>query len=776
MVKFRFLCISFFFFVFMLNYAEGLELKGRILFDNDSCSIAQVQLVSIPSGSKETTLSNPANGSFIFKSLKAGEHYKLFCSSMGYLADTVSIPKLMQNTDIGDIKLISDVKALKEVIVTANMVEAFASKDKIIIPSSIKKYASSGYEAISQLPQFSENIINNTLMTLDRKSVKILLNGIESSERELLSILASDILRVEYFTNPPARYANLNFGAVLNVITVNNRISGSDYFINTKNSVVTGYGTNIASAKFYNKNNVFDISYFVDYRRLNKNRINQFFKYQICDTNYINNYWGENGLYKGEYHSAQMKYLNLQKDGSVFSSKFNYSFNPGKQKNIQKSYVSYDDQLFDEGLTYKNVKSGYNAYSTDIYYNKKLKNDQSLLLNLVGTYYDSYSDNSLRREMSNNTDNFYYNNNVRNISWSVIGELMYEKKIKDHMLVSGFRFYEKLLNQDNNEDLNSEVNQQLYYLYAGLNGHLSKIKYSFDIGGEANSNKMNGIENLRTTFFTIKPSLSASYNLTKQSFLRFTGKVHSIVPEASMLTLSPVYLNYRYMSIGNSSLKPYYLLQNVLQYQMNSTNLYLSTSVKYNYSFNPFMPAFAEYEDIIIKTMQYKSRSYFAGYDLSLRWSPWNWLAIQPYFSVAYTEVKNKDGSSFADFTKLASLTVSLMYKMFKLTMQGRSSYNNLDGDILEKRGAYFSGELSYVNKRFNAGIQYVHNPTPTTISSKSKIIDLHEKTIWGNFNNLIVLKASYSFSVGKKNNIKFNQRISNTDSDSGLREDAKAK
>lgn len=51
-----------------------------------------------------------------------------------------------------------------------------------------------------------------------------------------------------------------------------------------------------------------------------------------------------------------------------------------------------------------------------------------------------------------------------------------------------------------------------------------------------------------------------------------------------------------------------------------------------------------------------------------------------------------------------------------------------------------------------------------------------NNRSFSGDCRNLIMLKAVYRFSLGKKNTIRVNQCITNADEDSGLREDAKAK
>ena len=757
-------------------YAREVQLSGRIVFNDDSTAIASIELFDKQAKLKSTTLSNPESGHFVFESVKPGATYLLICSSMGYLTDTLRIEAVSEDMHMGEITMKPDIKSIREVTITANMVESFASKDQIYIPSQIKNYATSGYDAIRQLPQLAENIVLEKLITPDRKSIKILINGIESTEKDLKVIPAKEILRVEYFSNPPVRYANLGIGAVINVITSSSHISGADILISTKNAVTTASGTNTFDTRFYNNNNQFNIGYSIDYRSLNDNLINQDYDYRIDDKQYKNIYDGVAGLYKGEMHVTELGYLHHEEDNFTFSAKAKARFNPGNENYSQRTIVVVDNQPPVEGMLYKKLKSNYRSGSGDLYFTKQLKNNQEIVANLVGTYFSSYSKNDLQRRMNDMADDFDYRNTTENKSWSAIGELLYNKKMGAHELTAGFRFHSKELRQTYNETLNSDISQQVYYLYAGLNGSFAKLKYSLEMGAEKSRNKLTGDERVKTDFTSFNPSLSLLYPLSKVSVLKFTTRAYGSVPEVSMLTLSPVYLNYNYLSVGNPNLKPYYILQSELKYQLSGSHVFMNTGFNYNHSFNPFVASFVKENDQILKTWAYKDYRSFIGYTMSMRWTPCKWMALQTFFALGYTEIGNKDGSHFTDFTKLASFSLTLMYKKFRLLTQMQTVFSNLFGDYLEKTGAALISELSYTNKSLTLGIQYIKNPNPKELISKNPVMHLNEETIWEDYRNLVMIKASYRFYVGKKNTIRANQRITNSDDDSGLREDAKAK
>ena len=273
---------------------------------------------------------------------------------------------------------------LQEVVISAREIETFGSKDKLLIPQSLKERASSALAALGEMPQFQLNRISNILQTTDRQNILILIDGIQANENDLMALSAKKIRRVEYFTQPPARFANKNIGAVLSVFTIKEKDSGFNSFINTVNSFTTGYGTNTINAKWYTPKHQIALSYFIDYRNLNDNRINQTYEYEIDHANFSSKLQGLPGTYKGEYHIIGADYMFRPDDNQQFSAKVRYRLNPGRESHQQTATTKFGTGILQQGYSAKKLKSNYDAISLDLYYNRKLKNNQELTANFVG--------------------------------------------------------------------------------------------------------------------------------------------------------------------------------------------------------------------------------------------------------------------------------------------------------------------------------------------------------------------------------------------------------
>ncbi|RNC63426.1 hypothetical protein D7D25_16680 [Proteiniphilum sp. X52] len=756
-------------FFFIYTVILNAQITG-IVKNSDSIPIeyVNVALYSLPDSIlKKGTVTDSLGNFTIFENDVENTFLKF--SMIGYS------PEIVATKPFQTIVLNASSTQLSEITVSAQIIQSFGSKDNLIIPASIKEKSASALSAIGQMPQFRLNVLSNVLETVDNQKIIILINGTNASEQELMSIQPQDVRRIEHYTQPPARYANLNAGAVINVITRTPDASGFSGMINTKNSFTTGYGTNTVNAKWYNEHNQLSLNYFIDYRNLDDNRINQNFEYRLDGMDYKNTYKGLPGSYKGEYHIFRVNYINHRENNYTFSAKTTYRINPGKENHTQETTVIENDNEPIIGEASKLLKSNYNSISTDLYFSKTLPNEQEITANVVGTHFNSTSMNELSRNLPGEQGNYTYINDIKNTSGSVIGEAFYNKQFRKQNFTIGGRYFYKNLKQTYNSGNKYSLSQQKLYAYSGLSGSINKINYNAEIGVEHSIQSISSEESAKQ-FTVLKPSISASYALSKSSSIRLNSLLQSNTPDISSLTTTPIYLNYKYASIGNSNLKPYYTLYNRLQYQLSLPKFFLSTSARNSYLINPYLITLQDKGTEIIRTWDVKESMSYTALDINSRWTPLEWLTIQPYFSVGYSQFANNDGTSFNDWSKMLSISATFTYKNFKLLSQWGSSYTNLQGDFIEKRMPYYVGELSWTKNQATFALQYIHNPNPIISYSNSNILKFREETIWNNFQNLITVSFVYSFTSEKESSIRENQKMNNQDNDSGLRNEQIAK
>ena len=110
-----------------------------------------------------------------------------------------------------------------------------------MLSQSAKKVGNNALDAIGSMPQFRTNTGSGDLITVDNKSVLVLIDGIRRSSRDLMLLKADDIKNIIFYSEPPARYAHENIGAVIDVTTKKKVDRLYSLYLDTKNMVQICY-------------------------------------------------------------------------------------------------------------------------------------------------------------------------------------------------------------------------------------------------------------------------------------------------------------------------------------------------------------------------------------------------------------------------------------------------------------------------------------------------------------------------------------------------------
>lgn len=250
-------------------------ISGRIL-DVEQNPIAGVNclLLNLPDSTQIAGTTSDMEGRFEL-TVKEAKEYILQLSCMGYEKKH----QVCKPGNLGDIILNDDAMLLDEVVVTPQILNTFGNKNQLTLSESSKKVGNNALDAIGSLPQFKTDISNDALVTVDNKSILVLIDGMRRSSRELKMLQADEIKNIQFYSEPPARYAHENIGAVIDVKTKRKTDKLYSLYLDTKNGVTTGYGTDMLSMAYMDSLNMVTAAYFVDYRVLNDNRMNNTYSY-----------------------------------------------------------------------------------------------------------------------------------------------------------------------------------------------------------------------------------------------------------------------------------------------------------------------------------------------------------------------------------------------------------------------------------------------------------------------------------------------------------------
>lgn len=107
---------------------------------------------------------------------------------------------------------------LKEIVVTARKTVSKGDHELIFMSDKNRSFGTNALDAVSSLAQFKTDINASSLLSADRKSIYILINGVPATSNELRSYKGDDIKCVEYYPVAPAQYMTVASGPVANII------------------------------------------------------------------------------------------------------------------------------------------------------------------------------------------------------------------------------------------------------------------------------------------------------------------------------------------------------------------------------------------------------------------------------------------------------------------------------------------------------------------------------------------------------------------------------
>lgn len=745
---------------YTVNVFAQFAIKGNCIDENKIPLVAVNITVSTPEDSIHILkgMTTNADGTFRCTDIPQG-NYLLRFTMLGYQPQIMSV-YIDKDRNLGTIVMKEHTELLEEISVTANMLKTYGNKDEIFLPRQNKAIGTNALDALSSMPQFKKNI-NEELETADRKSILILIDSRRASSKELSILQPNDIKKINFYSSPPSRYAHEHIGAVVDVVTNRKKDKRYSIYINTKNSFTTGYGTNMGSFTHADSLNQFTASYFVDYRALNNNRMNNLYQYE----NGKNCYIGLPGKYNGHYNVGQLTYQRYQ-GKNLFNAKLEYRKNPGKEKHEQQATYTVAQET-EYGINKRNLKSDYDAWSLDLYYTRNFSDTRSLNINAVNTYYTSSSNNVLSRMTGEEMQiDYSYENLQKNNSYSFIAEALYNDQLWGGSWNVGAYFLFKDFHQTFNGD-KSYLNHQKEYMYTDYSNKWNKLSYTVGIGIDniiyhtVNGDKYN--------YTVARPSLSLNYQWSKTISLRLNSSIQSKVPEIGYLTNSIVSIDEYFFSKGNPELKPYSDFNNELKFQYISSDnkVYLAPSIFYKHSRHPnALVLFKEENNVFMKNTKLGDADEY-GYSIVGSYAPAEWITLQPYYQYIYDSYRTPN-NTIKHSTHNAGVSVQLIIKKVQVLWSGNLPFTTVSGDLYTRNGGNMFASAQWKVNSFSIGAEWIYSPKPSKVYSGMDGFHYIEETLWNNFKNLVNIKFTYYLSKGKARKHQA-KSINNSDTDSGL-------
>jgi hypothetical protein len=754
-----------------IGFASNVSIKGIVFSNIDSLIIvnARIDLFDADSALIKTTYSN-INGIFEFEEIQYtnGTSCFLQISKIEFKDSYITISGILKSSiNVGNIYLNPLTVELGEVNVTTSYIIDKADK-MIVFPMAYQVKASSGSMDLLRnlnLPSLNIDIVNQQA-NIDGLAPIYQVNGRPQSREQILGLKPSDIARIEYGNTVPIRYMNQNIGGVINFI-LKEKVTGGSFFTNNTVSPLTGFLNGVVSTSFNYKKSDFSILYNNNWRDYTKRYIDKNESLIITDEAIISRDFL--GIYSPFGYLSQdlnLNYTYQHDPKTMLSIIVGNSF--GSQHDESKSNVSERSSNSTTEF-YREANAYFDSYSPslDIFFSKKLENNQTIEFNTVGTLLNSTGKRHLYDD-----ETLQINNKIENQRQSIIWEGVYSKDFKNYSFKSGIRYMNSYTKNDYiNTVLNTtEMNVQNSYLFAQLIG--KTFKFSYDIGiGLRIYEVDNKISNKSYSKSVVTANLL--YPITKDFRVSYRFQLDPSLPSLSQL--SNVVQNYDSISVlkGNPGLNPFNTIRNRLLFTYSKNKVRANLWLSHTKSNNPitlytyydsFSQLFtSEYQN------QYHDEKYNTQLDLSVN-SLFNSISFST--SVGWNKFVasgQKYIHSLYNLYWLTSLTAK--YQDFYLSVGYTHPQKNLVAETIQlgENNSYTMLMYRKKNYSFTLGIYYPFTDSWHTSAESISSVNPYRQGVYIKDNgNMLILGFSYQFNYGKSLNTS-KKTLTNSDSDTGI-------
>ena len=635
--------------------------------------------------------------------------------------------------------------------------------------------------------------VTNKIKRMDGGSVKILINGIASSDIDLKGIPANKIMRVEYYNIPPARYADA--GTLINVIT-KRMDTGINAGIEARTAITTGFTDDEAYLNLTSGNHQLSLSYSFSLRDYTKRFGEQTYDYTL-----------QSYLPDGTSSSSPVHYNYQEKTHDKFGYTWNdpvikYTYNKPDNIAVQIVATPHFNNRHSDGkkdiqkistLNTSEIGEGEDGSrmstfgpNLNVYVQKTLPKNQELSIDLVGTYYHNSSKNwDEERSVSNGETWLSDNQEQQNNKYSFIGELAYTKKWEKNSLSLGYRgtfgrsnaTISNVLSNYKDYDYSSASYQ--HYMYAEYSGNIDKLMYRIGAGVTQVTQDNTDAHDSHWLF---TPKLILSTNLSKKMSLQWVTSSQSNTPPISQLSNNASLVIPGVLSIGNPYLKSYNTYQSELIHKWNLGWLQTQLGLYYAYTDSPINRYYTQQEingegrflprqQYIVGTNENANYSSELGGSYLLVVSPFK-SQILTLILQGYVARQNVSSPIIGHYHHTwAPLYFALQFRKgnWGASYVGNIVSKRLNGSTLdaEENSSHLQVYWQKKNWRIFAADYWLFTRSRYSgYSMPTSILQSTYKTWIDDNKSMFILGFSYDFSTGK--NLKINRKLQNKDSDTG--------
>ncbi len=647
---------------------------------------------------------------------------------------------------------------IQEVVLKAQHKKQYVDKAVYTFDQNALDKARYAADLLKTLPELQYSPIDNKITSTKGGTLLTLINGIEATELQIRSIQPQNVVKVEYYDNPPTRWAS-RADTVVNIITRNPE-TGYVWGADVSSALTTGFVNGSAYAGYTQGRNDFGLEYSINLRDYDNRKVRKTYEYLLNGNEYqtLENRKDHFG-YTDQY--ITLRYTNQLADRYAFQAKFNMEILTSFNRSAGQNVFSVNNEAEDHGTSIRNGSS-YAPPTLDLYYSKNFGKKDEISFNVVGSAYETSSYETDKEWKRSDGESVFDNDmKLKARQNSIVGEVAYTHQFDAGKLSAGYRIANNhVSNELNNLSGYSEytVNYLTQYLYSEFSGQKGKLAYRAGIGV---TNIHNNSSVTTENDWTPNPKLVLSYTIAKNQSLRLTSDYTSKSPWADALSSNIVQTVPNIYRTGNPYLKPSHVFRNNLVYSFNNKYFDFNLVPFYNILYRDITQFYTYSAQLNGYALTYDNSDYTrqTGLQFSGSLKPFgnDLLVIKPYLQFASVLLKKTDGTVIRNQYLRNSFTLSSEYKNFSFQYQFNIPSYTLSGAFLNtnenQNHAFASYKLS--NWTLMTGFYWIGMPSEYKTKSLSEsVVNYSSHTQIMNNKNMFVLGISYDFAKGKQNNI----------------------
>lgn len=646
-------------------------------------------------------------------------------------------------------------KEIQEVLLKSQKKKQFADHANYTFDKEALENARHSKDLLTTLPELQLDPISNTVTSIKGGKVLFLINGLEASDNQIKSIAPTNVVRVEYFDIPPAKYSQ-RADTVVNIIVKNPEI-GYSYGADVTSALTTGFVNGSAYAGYTKGKNDFGLEYSINLRDYDNRQYSKVYDYFLNGAHYRSEERGKDHFGYTD-QDFTLRYANVVSGKYTFQSKFSFAVNSNFNHGNGNSLFIKDLQSENHN-TIHNSGSNYSAPILDLYYSKNLGKKDELSLNLIGSYYNTKS-NQFDYEWITGTEDDVFNNdmNLKAKQTGIVGEIAHTHTFEKGNLSSGYRITNTNISNNLANLLgisDYSVNYLTQYLYTEYSSKKDKFSYRLGIGI---TNIHNRSAETTQDDLTLNPKLVLSYSIANNQSIRLTSDYTSKSPWADALSNNIVQVVPNIYRTGNPYLKPSHIFRNNLAYSFNNKYVDFNLVPFYNILYKDITQFYVFAVELNGYNLTYDNSEYTrqVGVQFSGSIKPFgnSLLVIKPFLQFSSILLKKENNTKIKNDYLRNFFTISSEYKNFSFQYQFNIPIYVLNGAFLStnENASHFFASYKMQNWTFSTGIYWLGMSSEyKTKSLPESLVDYTAKTQIFNNKNMVVLGVSFDFSNGKK-------------------------